>query len=233
MKHIQISGLTPFTTIDYPGKLAAVLFLQGCPIKCKYCSNPDMLPAIDGAYDPDKIIEWIKSRVGKLEAIVFSGGEALMQSDATLDFMKQIKDLGFKIGLHTNGFYPRVLERGLDIIDWVGLDFKTVKTNYQKLTGVDIAYGLMIESLDVLLKSTTEFEVRITCDPRFINKDELFEIAQLLSARGVKSFAVQKYIPHHDETDGQTSASDRSKFFNDPEFKKKIEQLFATVIWRE
>ena len=104
MKQIQIGGLVSFTTIDYPGKLAAVLFLHGCPFHCVYCSNEHLIPVADGEYDPDKIFDWIKQRVGKLEAIVFSGGEALMQADATIEYMKRVKELGFLIGLHTNGF---------------------------------------------------------------------------------------------------------------------------------
>ena len=111
MREIQIGGLVPFTTIDYPGKLAAVLFLVGCPLRCAYCSNPHLLCPHDGEYDPEKTFEWLKARVGKLEAIVFSGGEALMQGNIAIEYMKRVRDLGFKIGLHTNGFYPELLKK--------------------------------------------------------------------------------------------------------------------------
>ncbi|HBP26380.1 MAG TPA: anaerobic ribonucleoside-triphosphate reductase activating protein, partial [Alphaproteobacteria bacterium] len=114
MSDIQIGGLVSFTTIDYPGKLAAVLFLRGCPLRCVYCSNPHLLNVGDGEYDPDKVFDWLRNRVGKLEAVVFSGGEALMQGDAAIDYMRRVRDLGFKIGLHTNGFYPENLARAAD-----------------------------------------------------------------------------------------------------------------------
>ncbi len=233
MKPIQIGGLTSFTTIDYPGKLSAVLFLVGCPIRCKYCSNPHLLEIGDGDYDPDKILEWLQSRVGKLEAVVFSGGEALMQNDATINYMKQVRDMGFAIGLHTNGFYPEVFERALDVIDWVGLDFKATELNYPRLAGVAVAYERMLQTLDIWVASGKDGEVRITCDPRFISKEDLLEIANILHDRGVKTIAVQKYIAHFEDADAQTTADQREQFFNDAELKTKIENLFETVIWRE
>ena len=233
MNQIQIGGLTSFTTIDYPGKLAAVLFLRGCPIRCKYCSNPHLLDIGDGEYDPNKIIEWLQSRIGKLEAVVFSGGEALMQGDAAIDFMRRVRDMGFVIGLHTNGFYPSVLIRALDVADWIGLDFKTTKRNYEKLCGADIAYGLMLESLDILSGSEKNFEVRITCHPHLLSKADLLGIANLLNERGIKNIAIQKYIPYSESDDNKTTEEQRGQFFNDLILKEKINSMFFNVSWRE
>ena len=97
MREVQIGGLVPFTTIDYPGKLSAVLFLVGCPLRCAYCSNPHLLSVGDGEYDPERMFEWLQNRVGKLEAVVFSGGEALMQGDIAIEYMRRVRELGFKI----------------------------------------------------------------------------------------------------------------------------------------
>lgn len=232
MTAIQIGGLAPFTTIDYPGKLAAVLFLMGCPIRCAYCSNPHLLKMGDGPYDPVRVIEWLDTRRGKLEAVVFSGGEALMQGDATIDYMRKIRDMGFAIGLHTNGFYPDVLRRALDVVDWVGLDFKATKSKYGQLTGADAAYDLMLSSLDIWLASGRDGEVRITCDPRFITTDDLRVIADVLAARGVKTIAIQKYIPHFEGDDTTTTAT-REQFFVDSALRADLESKFPTVIWRD
>lgn len=232
MKQIQIGGLVSFTTIDYPGKLAAVLFLQGCPFHCVYCSNEHLIPVGDGEYDPDKVFDWLRNRVGRLEAVVFSGGEALMQSDATIDYMKRVKELGFAIGLHTNGFYPDLLKKVSDIVDWVGIDFKATRARYKDLTGIDVAYDRMIESLKYWISTGNGLEVRTTCDPRFVSKDDLLEIAKIASEIGVKNFAVQKYTPYHEDENAQTTAASREQFFNDDELKKNIESLFETVIWR-
>ncbi len=232
MPDIQIGGLVSFTTIDYPGKLAAVLFLVGCPLRCVYCSNPHLITPHNGEYDTEKVFNWIKSRIGKLEAIVFSGGEALMQGPAAIEYMRRVRDLGFKIGLHTNGFYPNVLADAADVVDWIGLDYKAVCGKYESLTGQAIAHEHMMRSLDVWQKTGKEFEVRITCDPRFITCEDLIEIANDLHARGVKTIAIQKYIPHFEELSCATNAADRDKFFSN-DMKSKLNQMFETVIWRE
>lgn len=233
MREVQIGGLVSFTTIDYPGKLAAVLFLVGCPLRCAYCSNPHLLSPNDGEYDPNRVFDWLKSRVGKLEAVVFSGGEALMQGDVTIEYMRRVKELGFNIGLHTNGFYPETLARAADVVDWIGLDFKATREKYPDLTKQHIAYDNMIRSLDTWIETGKDFEVRVTCDPRFVTKDDLLEIAEILRKRGVKNLAIQKYIPHFESDDNKTDAAMRNQFFEDAEFKAKIGSGFTSVIWRE
>lgn len=232
MPDIQIGGLVSFTTIDYPGKLAAVLFLVGCPLRCVYCSNPHLITPASGEYDPEKVFEWLKSRVGKLEAVVFSGGEALMQGAATIEYIRRVRELGFAIGLHTNGFYPDTLAAATDLIDWIGLDYKAVFGKYEILTGQSIAYERMLRSLDVWLNTGKDFEVRITCDPRFITTDDLIKIATDLHARGVKTIAVQKYIPHFEDAACTTTAAQRDAFFTD-DMKSKLNPMFDSVIWRE
>ena len=232
MTDLQIGGLVSFTTIDYPGKLAAVLFLKGCPLNCEYCSNSHLIAVEQGEYDPEKVFEWIRARVGKLEAIVFSGGEALMQRDITIDYMKRVRELGFAIGLHTNGFYPELLCKVSDIVDWVGLDFKATRAQYKNLTGLDVAYDRMMESLKYWISTGRGLEVRTTCDPRFVTKDDLVEIAKTAADLGAKHFAVQKYTPYHENPGRETTPAAREQFFVDENLKHEIESLFDSVVWR-
>lgn len=233
MPDIQIGGLVSFTTIDYPGKLSAVLFLVGCPLRCAYCSNPHLLDVGPGEYDPEKVYDWLQSRVGKLEAVVFSGGEALMQGDATLSFMKRVRDLGFAIGLHTNGFYPKMLERAAEYVDWIGLDYKATQEKYESLVGNSIAYDNMIQSLEFWKTTGKDFEVRITCDPRFIDKNDLIAIVDDLHNRGVMTVAIQKYIPHFEDDAHKTTPNARNQFFDDTELRNKISAMVPNTIWRE
>ncbi len=233
MTEIQIGGLVSFTTIDYPGKLAAVIFLVGCPLRCAYCSNPHLLELRDGEYAPDKVFDWIQHRVGRLEAIVFSGGEALMQGSALIDYMRRVRELGFNIGLHTNGFYPENLEKAAQYVDWIGLDYKATRDKYQSLVGNDVAYERMIKSLTFWQSTGKDFEVRITCDPRFISIADLNAIADDCASRGVKKIAIQKYIPHFEDNDHGTTSAQRDQFFTDAGLRKKIDSMFESVIWRE
>ncbi len=233
MPEIQIGGLVSFTTIDYPGKLAAVVFLVGCPLRCTYCSNPHLLSPRNGEYDQEKILDWLAQRVGKLEAVVFSGGEALMQGDALIDYVKRVREMGFKIGLHTNGFYPQVLQRISEFVDWIGLDFKTTKQKYCDLTKQNIAYENMMQSLDIWLATNKDIEVRITCDPRYVNKDDLVEITNILSGKGVKNIAIQKYIPHFEDEDNKTTDAMRNQIFIDEQLRHGIDRQFESVVWRE
>ncbi|MBQ0013021.1 MAG: anaerobic ribonucleoside-triphosphate reductase activating protein [Proteobacteria bacterium] len=233
MPDIQIGGLVSFTTIDYPGKLSCVLFLRGCPIRCAYCSNQHLITPGEGEYDADKVFNWLRDRVGKLEAVVFSGGEALMQGAATIDYIKRVRELGFKIGLHTNGFYPNLLADVSDYVDWIGLDYKAPRDKYESLVGNGTAYDLMSKSLDVWLKTGKDLEVRITCDPHFITKQDLLDIANDCASRGVHKIAIQKYIPHFESDENKTSDAARSQFFTDCDLRKTIDSMFESVTWRE
>jgi pyruvate formate lyase activating enzyme len=233
MKELQIGGLVSFTTIDYPGKLAAVLFLIGCPLRCAYCSNPQFFNVGDGPYDPDKVFDWIQSRKGRLEAIVFSGGEALMQGDATIDYMRRVRDLGFAIGLHTNGFYPEQLKKAASVIDWIGLDYKATGEKYKSLVGNDVAFNRMSESLDFWISTGKDFEVRITCDPRFIDINDLIAIIRDLHERGVSTVAIQKYIAHFEDDAHKTTPAQRNQFFDDSALRETVTAMVPNTIWRE
>ena len=156
-----------------------------------------------------------------------------MQGDATIDYMRRVHELGFAVGLHTNGFYPEMLKRAEPFVDWIGLDYKAMRAKYQSLVGNDIAFDKMSESLDFWINTGKDFEVRITCDPRFITLNDLMEIVGDCAGRGVKKIAIQKYQPYS-EKDGQTTTPEqREQFFNNIELRDKINSMFDSVTWRE
>jgi len=147
--------------------------------------------------------------------------------------MHRVKDLGFLIGVHTNGFYPETLKRASDFIDWIGLDYKATRIKYPELVGQNIAHDNMIKSLSVWLDTGKDFEIRITCDPRHITKLDLLEIIQDLHSRGVKKIAIQKYIPHFEDNEHGTTPEQRAQYFNDEKLREDINSKFESVIWRE
>jgi len=128
---LEIGGLLPFTTIDYPGKLAAVIFCQGCPWRCGYCHNQHLIPAMSGAavHWPE-IVALLRNRCGLLDAVVFSGGEPTMQAGLP-GAISAVRVMGFKVGLHTAGPYPDRLGECLPHLDWVGMDLKAPFDEYE------------------------------------------------------------------------------------------------------
>ncbi len=225
---INVGGIVPLTTIDFPGRLSAVIFCQGCPLRCVYCSNTELLECRETDYDWNKIVAFLEKRSKVLDGVVFSGGEALMQPDI-IPAMKQVKDMGYEVAVHTNGFYIDRLKQALPLLDWIGLDIKTLPSLYRPMTGIPKSGDYAIESLDLILQSNVPFEVRTTCDPRFLTKEIILELAQLLSKKGVKHYALQEYKPYNED---KTTDDERQQFFVDEEFKKKVTSLFDTVDFR-
>ena len=132
---LKVGGYARFTSTDYPGELAAVVFVQGCPWRCSYCHNPHLQPrGSEPLMRWKDLLTFLASRAGLLDAVVFSGGEPTLDP-ALEDAMRDVKALGFKIGLHTAGIYPQRLQQVLPLVDWVGLDVKTSFDAYDELTG--------------------------------------------------------------------------------------------------
>lgn len=129
---LVIAGLVPLSTVDWPDRLTATVFAQGCPWNCFYCHNQALIPVrTPGAVAWGEVRDLLGRRRGLLDGVVFTGGEALRQ-DALADAAREVIDMGFAVGLHTAGPYPRrlhdMVERGL--VDWVGLDIKALPEHY-------------------------------------------------------------------------------------------------------
>ncbi|WP_444941746.1 anaerobic ribonucleoside-triphosphate reductase activating protein [Microbulbifer sp. ZKSA004] len=189
---LRVGGFTSFTAIDFPGELAAVVFCQGCPWRCRYCHNGDLLPARAlSAYDWDQILTFLDSRRGLLDAVVFSGGEPTAQN-ALEPAIAQVKDLGFKVGLHTAGIYPRRLERLIQSLDWVGLDIKAMPENYPSITGVDGSGAAPWQCAELLAQSKIPLQVRLTRHPSLTTDAELNQIQEKLYGIGIEKLEIQR-----------------------------------------
>ncbi|MBU0501202.1 MAG: anaerobic ribonucleoside-triphosphate reductase activating protein [Gammaproteobacteria bacterium] len=189
---LRVGGLQPFTTLDYPGELAAVVFCQGCPWGCRYCQNGHLLPSRgEGLIPWDDIIGFLRQRKGLLDALVLSGGEPTLQPALPLA-IQQIKALGFKVGLHTAGCFPERLARVLPLLDWVGLDIKALPQDYPPLTGVPGSGEKAWRSLGLLLASGIAHEVRVTVHETLLPPDRLADLIRRLSQAGVRRLALQE-----------------------------------------
>lgn len=191
--HLVLGGLTPFTTIDFPGRLAAVLFCQGCPWRCGYCHNPHLLArreAPDSKLSWQGVLRWLESRHGLLDGVVFSGGEPLLQR-ALCDAVATVRQLGFATALHTGGAYPKRLQAVLPLLDWVGFDVKAPFDDYARIVGGDSGHAAL-QSLELLISSDVAYEVRCTVDTELLTADDLARIGRQLRATGICRVVLQQ-----------------------------------------
>ncbi|MBR1648036.1 MAG: anaerobic ribonucleoside-triphosphate reductase activating protein [Alphaproteobacteria bacterium] len=214
---IKVGGVETFSTVDFPDKIAAVIFMQGCPWRCPFCHNAVLQDTdCDSGFIWEKFVEFLQTRRKILDGVVFSGGEPLMQNGLE-SAIREVKDLGFLIGLHTGGYRPQHLKKVLPLIDWVGFDIKALleENKYGRAIGCFSQTYLMKvrESLQILLESGVDFECRTTCDPRILSIKDIKDIAEELSRIGVKKYFLQKYRPV--ESDKTTSDCDCEQFFCD------------------
>lgn len=195
MSSIRIGGIEKFSIVDFPTRMSAVVFMQGCPWRCPFCHNTHLQDASAQTNIVwHKFIDFLVLRKGVLDAVVFSGGEPLVQA-GLIDAIKEVKALGYQIGLHTGGYFPERFKEVLPLVDWVGFDIKAPFEDeaYKKLTGGIADLGKVLESLHALLESGKSFECRTTCDPRFLSVDDIYKMAQSLKDMGVKEYYLQKY----------------------------------------
>ena len=227
MSQIKIGGIERFSLVDYPEKIVATIFMQGCPWRCPFCHNGSLQSAQSETYISwEKLLSFFEQRKGKLDAIVFSGGEPLMQ-DELLQAMQDVKDLGYNVGLHTGGYRPQMFKKILPLVDWVGFDIKAPfeEEHYRQATGGINHLAHVLESLDMLIASGIHFECRTTCYPKVLDLPDIYKIGESLKAKGVKEYYLQKYRPIPSDT--TTHEIDCDKFFKDEELLNWLRTNFA------
>jgi len=185
---LVVGGLAPFTTIDFPGRLAAVVFCQGCPWRCGYCHNPHLHSPQGGERPWGEVLGWLETRRGLLDGVVFSGGEPLLQRGLG-SALQAVRALGFETALHTAGIYPERLAAALPLLDWVGFDIKGPFEDYRRITGAtgDAAR----DALARLLAAGVDHEIRCTVDSGLLDADALARMARQLAALGVSRLVLQ------------------------------------------
>jgi len=150
---LRVGGLTRLSATDYPGKLAAVVFCQGCAWRCGYCHNPELQPARGAREIPwGDVLAFLERRKGLLDAVVFSGGEPTLQPGLATA-MREAKAMGFLVGLHTAGIVPRRLAEVLPLADWVAMDVKAKPDEHERVTRVRGSGARAWRSLELLRAS--------------------------------------------------------------------------------
>lgn len=191
-ERLEIAGFEPFSACDWPNHLAAVVFLQGCPWRCGFCHNFDIIdPKKPGVVSWETVVAHLENRRGLLDGVIFSGGEPTRQL-AVVEAARQAKVMGYQVGLHTGGAYPKRIEQLLPYLDWVGFDIKAPSAKYAAITGVPGDDSVPIKSLQLLLDAGVDVQVRTTLDPLVLDEDDILEIEEKVFAMGVTDYVVQR-----------------------------------------
>ena len=196
---LEVGGFTPLSTTDWPDRLVAVVFVQGCPWRCHYCHNADLQPrsgAPQGAWV--QALDLLRRRQGLLDGVVFSGGEPTLDP-ALPQAMSAVRALGFQVGLHTAGIYPDRLQAVLPLVDWVGFDLKAAWADYERVTAVPRSGVAVQDSLNRVMTEVRArgigCEIRTTWHPALHDDHAMGKLGAQLAACGVREWVWQTCRP--------------------------------------
>jgi pyruvate formate lyase activating enzyme len=193
---MNIGGLLKFSLIDYPGKMSAVVFTQGCNFRCPYCHNSELVkPESFCEPIPERtVLDFLKTRVGQLQGVVVTGGEPTLQEDLA-DFLFQVKEMGYLVKLDTNGSRPEVLKEIFErrLVDYVAMDIKAPLEKYSQLTSLKNCAQRIRESIRLILASGLTHEFRTTLGPPIVPGEDLPKMAALV--KGAKKYRLQRFVP--------------------------------------
>lgn len=191
-----IGGFQRFSLIDYPGKICAIIFTQGCNFRCPYCHNPELISfkTSQNSISEKEVFSFLKQRKGKLDAVEITGGEPTLQLDL-VEFLERIKGMNYSIKLDSNGSHPEVIEKIIKskLVDYLAMDIKAPLRKYQKITGSNINPHRIKQSIDLIMNSGLDYELRTTIVKSQISERDILEIGRLI--RGAKLYILQKFIP--------------------------------------
>lgn len=225
-----IKGFQATTLVDYPGEIAAIVFVAGCDFRCPYCYNkllvlnsPDLIEL-----DEDKIIEKLVSRKKLLDGVVISGGEPVLQKDLPL-FIEKIKELGLKVKLDTNGTNPDMIQELVDknLIDFIAMDIKATLNKYNEIAGVKVNLEAIKKSAELIMQGKIDYEFRTTALPDLLTRQDLLEIGKWL--KGAKKYCLQQFKPMPDMIDSSYANKRTYTLEELKEIKESLSEFFKEI----
>ena len=192
------AGFQKLTLLDYPGKVACILFTNGCNFRCPFCHNASLVRAQDGAdISDDEVLEFLKKRQGILEGVCISGGEPLIHNELK-DFIREVKKLGYPVKLDTNGSFPQKLREliGEGLVDYVAMDVKNSFEKYNETTGINADIDSVKESIEILINGNIDYEFRTTLVSGFHTPKDMQSIGEMI--KGTKKYYLQNFADSGD-----------------------------------
>ena len=192
-----IGGFQRFSLIDYPAKICAIVFTQGCNFRCPYCHNPELVETKQSenfVLKEEEVLSFLDRRRGRLNAVTVTGGEPLLHSDLPA-FLQAVKRLGYLVKLDTNGSFPLRLEVVMQskLVDYVAMDIKTSLDKYNHLVKKKIDTRKILDSIKLIMDSGLDYEFRTTVVKTLFEKDDFYKIGQMI--KNARLYVLQKFVP--------------------------------------
>ena len=195
---MEIGGLQKITLIDYPGRIAATVFLTGCNFRCPFCYSSELVLPEKIKKQPKisqkELFKFLKERKELIDGVVLCGGEPVT-SKGLIPFIKKIKKMGFLVKLDTNGSDPKTLQKLINekMVDYVAMDLKGPKERYVEFAGRKVDVKKIQRSIDILKENKVDYEFRSTIVPTLHKKEDVIEMAKWI--RGAKKYFLQNFRP--------------------------------------
>lgn len=191
-----IHGLQKMTLLDFPGKVACTVFLDGCNFRCPFCHNSELLgTGFPPLMDDSDLLAFLEKRKGLLDGVCITGGEPLIQKEMP-QLLERIKALGYPVKLDTNGSFPDMLEALIDrgLVDYVAMDIKNSPARYAKTVGRERFDLAQVEkSVALLLEGRVDYEFRTTVVAQLHDEESFHGIGRWI--RGAKRYFLQCFVP--------------------------------------
>lgn len=221
---MNIGGFQACSLTDYPGKVTAIVFTLGCNFRCPYCHNPELVDETAPEIDAQNILEFLRRRQGKLDAVTITGGEPTLHGDLP-QFVHALKKLGFLVKLDTNGTNPSMLSALMDegLLDYIAMDIKAPLGEYARIVGRPINEEKIRASIKHIRDSHVPYEFRTTVVKSLLSKDDIQVIGE--DIRGARMYYLQKFVP----TKILNPAFLRKTTYTDEEFEDMRNRLLSYV----
>lgn len=211
-----VYNITKFTTTDYVGHLSCIIWFVSCNFRCLYCYNDNIVYTKEGNYTQNNILDFLKTRIGLLDSVVLSGGEATVHN--VIPICKEIKKLGLKIKLDTNATnLPQIKKLiELNLLDYIAIDFKAPKYKFKEIVGVDM-YDNTIKTIQYLISIDFTFELRTTINKSLLDENDINSMIETISNLGYKNIYYLQNFLETSSNIGNISASrniDKTKINN-------------------
>lgn len=193
---MQFGGFEKFTLIDYPAKVACMVYTIGCNFRCPYCHNPELVDeTVTTRIDEKEILDFLKGRTGMLDGLVITGGEPTVHGENLLSFMCEVKKLGFLVKLDSNGTNPEILKKAIDekIVDYIAMDIKSPLSKYTETVGRAVNVDNIKKSIEIIKESGIPYEFRTTIVKSMLTFGDIEQIGREI--KGATNYYLQKFIP--------------------------------------